>query len=88
MSEKQIRISGQVDVKTFPELGNIDQSAIKDIYDQRTDLHILVGITGSGKSSLLVGSDVFEEGDICTEHVAAKCLNVLRIWDSPCRTAR
>ena len=93
MSEKEMLNTGQLDVKTFQELENIDQSVIKDIYNHCTDLHILVvGITGSGKSSLLnalVGSEVFEEGDTldsCTEHVSAQkteCLNVLRVWDSP-----
>ena len=93
ISEKDMFISGQIDVKAFPELGNIDQSVIKSIYSHCTDLNILVvGTTGSGKSSILnalVGSEVFKEGDTldsCTEHIVpqkTESLNSLRVWDSP-----
>ncbi len=63
---------------------------------QKTDLNIvLVGVTGSGKSSLanaLAGSEdgtAFKEKDtnkFCTEHAISKSSELhgrLRIWDSP-----
>ncbi len=94
LSETEMILTGMMDKKTVPELENIDQSVIDNIYKHCTDLNILVaGITGSGKSSLanaIHGSDdAFDEGnklDHCTANVTpqkGKAMKQLRVWDSP-----
>lgn len=78
-----------------PIFQQFDRATLEAIYNQCTDLNILVaGVTGSGKSSLanaIVGSDgvAFAEGGNvghCTEHVTpqpSKRMKKLRVWDSP-----